>query len=64
MFSLVLFSAGFVITSVKLVTLASANAESFYTVMLAIVRFGCIIMEVFTKTVRLVVTVRFGEGSI
>ena len=64
MFSLVLFSAGIVITSVRFVTLASANAVSFYTVMLAIVRFGCIIMEVFTKTVRLDVTVRFGIGSI
>ncbi len=64
MFSLVLFSTGIVITSVRLVTLASANAVSFYTVKLAIVRFGCIIMEVFTKTVRLDVTVRFGVGSI
>ena len=63
-FSFVLFSAGIVITSVRLVTLAGANAVSFYTFMLAIVRFGCIIMEVFTKTVRLDVTVKFGEGSI
>jgi hypothetical protein len=66
MFSTVLFSV--VITSVRLVTLIKLfcpgkDAVSFYTVILAIVRFGKILMELLGNTVRLEVTVKFGVGS-
>jgi hypothetical protein len=66
MFSIVLFSG--IITSVKFVTLIKLfcpgkDAVSFYTVILAIVRFGKMLMELLGKTVRLEVTVKFGVGS-
>ena len=64
----VLFSGTIDATSVRLVTLACATTVedddvSFWTVKLAIVRFGKMFIELLPNIVMLGVALKFGEGS-